>query len=448
MFTLEDIEQIRANPEKETLTVELKSFRKLFSADSSDIKDIAYEIVALANRHGGKLILGLNNDGSFDGKLPLKIDAKKEITVDSVKEKMHNICNDSISPRIDCETQFLQCAEGDVIIVNIPKKKNIPHAYVPNKTATEINNRIYYIRTSHGKKLVSDRQLEWLFKHDYDPNFTKQYRIAIDFNKQFGVIGDKITLGNYYISGFIHQLRFDELDELFQDSKKLGAFFTQLIPYFILKSYTQWYVHSWYIGVNNAFDRKSSGPMIAPHKTTPLKIDSIKVVGDTILNSFSWNFNDAVKNAIHHDLQIPPDTNVSIVYQADKTLSEIRFDNPDFEFVISCGLLSYGAGLHQHNPSFQILSEIYGADGHTHSMQNFYHVDCAVWFDAKFKFPEYDMGEFEKYFHYANTIDNLLNDEWNFDRLREKFPPKEIMVMNHKIDEILGIIRPNNNNGR
>lgn len=442
MFTPEDIERIRANPEKETLTIELKSYRKLFSSDSSDIRDIGYEIVALANRHGGHLVFGLNDDGSFDGKLPLKIDGKKEITADNVKEKVHNICNDSISPRIDCETQFLQCAAGDVIIVSIPKKKNIPHAYVPNKSATEVNSRIYYIRTSHGKKLVSDRQLEWLFKHDYDPNFTKEYRIAIDFNKQFGVIGDKITIGNYYVHGFLHSLQFDELQALFMDSKKLGAFFTQLIPYFILKSYTQWHGKSWYIGVNKAFDRKSSGPMNAPHQSVALKIEDIKIAGESILDSFSWNLDEVLKNEVHHDLQIPPGTTVSIVYHSDKTLSEIRFDHADFEFVISIGLLSYGAGLHQHNPSFQILSEIYGADGHSHSIQNFYHVDCAVYFDAKFKFPEHDIQEFEKYLHYSNTIANLIDDEWNFDRVREKFPPKELMVMNHKVDEILSIIRP------
>lgn len=444
MFTTEDIERIRANPEKETLTIELKSYRKLFSSDSSDARDIGYEMVAIANRHGGHLILGLNNDGSFDGKLPLKIDGKKEITVDGVKEKVHNICNDSISPRIDCETQFLQCAEGDVIVVSIPKKKSIPHASVPNKTATEINNRIYYIRTSHGKKLVSDRQLEWLFKHDYDPNFTKEYRIAIDFNKQFGVIGGKITTGNYYVHGFLHHLRPDELSDLFRDSKKLGAFFTQLIPYFILKSYTQWHSKSWYIGVSKAFDRKSSGPMSAPHKSVSLKIKDIKIIGDFILNSFSWNFEEVIKNEIGSDLQVPPDTIVSILYHADKTLSEIRFEHSDFEFVISCGLLSYGAGLHQHNPSFQILTEIYGTDGHSHNMQNFYHVDCAVYFDVKFKFPEHDIQEFEKYLHYSNTVANLIDDEWNFDRIREEFPPKEIILMNHKIDEILGIVKRNN----
>lgn len=445
MFTPEDIERIKANPEKETLTIELKSYRKLFSSDSSDIRDIGYEIIAIANRHGGHLILGLNDDGEYDGKLPLKIDTKREITVDGVKEKVHNICNDSISPRIDCETNFLQCAKGDVIIVSIPKKKNIPHAYVPNKTATEVNSRIYYIRTSHGKKLVSDRQLEWLFKHDYDPNFTKEYRIAIDFNKQFGVIGDKITLGNFYIWGFINQLRNDELEELFSDSKRLGTFFSQLIPYFILKSYTQWFIHSWYIGVNKAFDRKSSGPMNAPHQSSALKIKDIKIVGETVLNSLSWDFNTVLKNEIHHDLQIPPGTSVSIVYHADRTFSEIRFENTDFEFVISCGLLSYGAGLNQHSPSFQILTEIYGSDGHSHNMQNFYHVDCAVYFDAKFKFPDYDIQEFDKFLHYSNTISGLLDDEWNFDRIREKFPPKEIILMNHKIDEILGIIRQNNN---
>ena len=446
MLTLEDIERIRIHSEKETLTVELKSYRKLFSSDNSEVRELAYEIVALANRNGGYLILGLNNDGSFDGKLPLISENGKELTVDSIKEKIHNICHNQISPKIECDTQYLECDSGDLVIVSIQKKKNIPHACVPNKTATEINNRIYYIRTSHGKKLVSDRQLEWLFKHDYDPDFVKKYRIAIDFNKQFGVIGGKNLPGNYYVSGFINQLKETELKELFLNMDKLGRFFSQLIPYFILKSYTQWFGHSWYIGVDKAFDRKTSGPMKAPHKTVTLRIEDIKIIGETILNSFSWNFNDVVENQIHHDLQVPPNTIVSIVYHEEKNRSEIRFEHEDFEFIISLGLLSFGAGLQQNNPTFHILTEYYGSEGFKINSQNFYHVDCAVYFEVKFKFPDNDMQDFDKYLHYSNTISLLLDDEWNFDRIREKFPPKEILLMNHKMDEILTIIKQNNKN--
>ena len=147
MITYEDIEAIIKNHEKEKITIELKSFRKLFDKNSDKAsekrRDLSYEIVALANRFGGKIILGLNDDGTFDGKMPLTITPSRNINIDEVKGIIHQICYDSISPRIDITTQFLECPEGDLLIVYIPKRKNIPIAITPNKKPEEINSRIY-----------------------------------------------------------------------------------------------------------------------------------------------------------------------------------------------------------------------------------------------------------------------------------------------------------------
>lgn len=160
-LTTTDIFRIAQSSERETITTELKSFRKLIPFDDNQKRDIAYEIIAFANRHGGQLIFGINDNG--------KPDENIDIDIDVIKSKLHQLCFDSISPVIECTTQYIDEAEGRFFIAHIPKRKRLPHAYVPNWSGSDINSRIYYIRTSHGKKLVSDSQLEWLFQNQGDP---------------------------------------------------------------------------------------------------------------------------------------------------------------------------------------------------------------------------------------------------------------------------------------
>ncbi len=50
------------------------------------------------------------------------------------------------------------------LIIHVEKKKNMPYAYIISKESHEIKNRIYYIKTPHDKRLVSDTQLKFLFQ--------------------------------------------------------------------------------------------------------------------------------------------------------------------------------------------------------------------------------------------------------------------------------------------
>lgn len=59
--------------------------------------------------------------------------------------------------------EFLKCEGGDLSIITVEKKKDIPYAYIVKREGVEIKSRIYYIRTPHGRRLVTDSQLEYLF---------------------------------------------------------------------------------------------------------------------------------------------------------------------------------------------------------------------------------------------------------------------------------------------
>lgn len=153
MTTCKEIQELLEKSEIENFKYELKSSRILKNDNWKD--NLAKEFVAFANRTGGKVIIGLQDKGTFDGEVDYDINA--------LKGDIDNIIHNKISPIINYNFEFLKCEGGDLSIITIEKKKDIPYAYIVKREGVEIKSRIYYIRTPHGKRLVSDSQLENLF---------------------------------------------------------------------------------------------------------------------------------------------------------------------------------------------------------------------------------------------------------------------------------------------
>ena len=168
MTTCKEIQELLEKSEIENIQYELKSSEILKEDDWKD--KIAKELVAFANRTGGKVIIGLQNDGTYNG--------KAEYDVDKLKGDINNIIRDKISPKINYNFEFLECVQGDLSIISVEKKIDIPYAYIVKREGHEIKNRIYYIRTPHGKSLVSNQELSNLF------NRTLNYEvISLDTEK-------------------------------------------------------------------------------------------------------------------------------------------------------------------------------------------------------------------------------------------------------------------------
>ena len=79
---------------------------------------------------------------------------------------INNIIQSRIIPVLNYNIEFLPCTEGDLLIIHVNKKKDMPHAYINSKKGFKIKNRIYYVKTPHDKRLVSDNHLKYLFRED------------------------------------------------------------------------------------------------------------------------------------------------------------------------------------------------------------------------------------------------------------------------------------------
>ncbi len=432
--TCEEICNILNNPERENIKIEFKKSDLLRDHDGQ--KEIGYSIAALANRYGGKLILGINNDGTFEGKEIFDIDRDKGI--------IESICHTKISPIIDYSTEFLQCDNGDVLIINIPRRKGTPHAYIVSRDGPEIKNRIYYIRTSHGKSLVTDLQLEWLFKHQEDPDFVFPFRIIINYFKDsFGIPGpiqQPNCIRNYV--GLVNSIPEEDIGTLTKDWETMQSFFIEITPYALIHSFSWLFTHSWLIDVYRVEGKTNLRP--SPQRVSLKKIsigDIPKTQSNSMIASLSWDFQKILESIGFLDFYVPSDTELQVQYDNEGKQSQLSLKSNDFNFNITFRFSSMGAGLHFTHPIRAVLMNRKPIEGQEkmHDLCQFIEMDCV--FKASFNFPDEHVELFNEYYRYANTIKNHLENDWNYDHFIEGLPHNKLYVIDNKLNDILKILK-------
>ena len=113
---------------------------KYFESENVELKstlnkDIIKEVVAMLNTKGGRVYIGINDDGSVCG-----VDNPKEII-----EKISNMISDSIEPSSSFVTSFTVIKEKEnknVIKIEIVKGSNPPY-YIKSKG---LNEKGVYVR--------------------------------------------------------------------------------------------------------------------------------------------------------------------------------------------------------------------------------------------------------------------------------------------------------------
>ncbi len=238
MITCEEIQELLDKSEIENIKYELKSSKILKEDEWKD--KLAKEFVAFANRIGGKVIIGLQNDGTFDG--------KADYDIDKLKGDINNITRHKISPEINYDFEFLKCGEGDLSIISIEKKKDIPYAYIVKRESHEIKNRIYYIRTPHGKSLVSDKQLYFLFT-EKKLSQIHPFSIALVFERSSFLIPHEIKLAPNIELNFA--MIYNKLYSKYKEkiSRKWQDFVIELIIYQLIYSLLRDFQLTWDIEI-------------------------------------------------------------------------------------------------------------------------------------------------------------------------------------------------------
>ena len=119
-----------------------------FKRDTLDNRALAKELVAFANLRGGRLILGIDDDGSVAG-----------ITRDRLEEWVMNTCRDKIRPELIPYYEIIRDVEPgkDIAIVQVDRGWAVHHLW-------HNNHRTYYIRVGTQSREAGAEELERLFQ--------------------------------------------------------------------------------------------------------------------------------------------------------------------------------------------------------------------------------------------------------------------------------------------
>ena len=119
-----------------------------FKRDTEEPQKLAKELVAFANLRGGRVILGIDDDGSVVG-----------ITRDGLEEWVMNVCRDKIRPELIPYYEVIRDVEQgkNVAVVQVDRGWAVHHRW-------HKKHRNYYIRVGTTSREASAEELERLFQ--------------------------------------------------------------------------------------------------------------------------------------------------------------------------------------------------------------------------------------------------------------------------------------------
>ncbi len=121
---------------------------------------IAKEIIAFANSGGGKLLLGVDDDGSILGVR----DAEEEEF--SLRQALGYHCD----PEVHVEVEYVPISrKRDVVIIHVPESPQKPHFLIDEERH---KRRIAYVRV-RDKSIEASREAVRMMRYEHDPRDVK-----------------------------------------------------------------------------------------------------------------------------------------------------------------------------------------------------------------------------------------------------------------------------------
>lgn len=116
-----------------------------FKTEEARNESIAKEVAAFSNFMGGKLLVGVGDDGSIIG-----------VTNRKVEERIVQICRNNVSPSVLPRTEFMDVDGKEILVVEVPKGSNKPYKA---KTTGK-----FYIRAGSSSVEPTNEELARLFQ--------------------------------------------------------------------------------------------------------------------------------------------------------------------------------------------------------------------------------------------------------------------------------------------
>ncbi|MHA1973245.1 MAG: AlbA family DNA-binding domain-containing protein [Candidatus Hodarchaeales archaeon] len=396
-------------------------------------KDLAFGLVALANRYGGKLVIGITDEGEFEGKEIFKVDKAKGI--------IDNICNDRCSPPIEYSIDCLECVKGDVLIVNVERRKDVPHAYT-RRSNGEIMSRTYYIRTSHGKRLVTDKQLDWMFRSVSDPGFytTFTFQMSYDVDTLQPIILEDLPWQNYFTDPLFLNIfqKFTGEDAKYAHKEPINyiQLFLEIMPILTLGKLAMDYSIHW----NVSYDQR--GEMLRIHIITDLPKteysiqDIIHLSDNTILNQTSVNLDNAFQNALQ-TICVPKDVEIKLIrnekdHPALTTTGLKIYKDNEFQLDIRFNYLMWRYGFPSHHPINAITKK-----DRMEEQRQIATITIQTDIKSSINLYDYNITNLDEIRNWMLNISNSLENHLSWEKYAAKIPSPMLFRIDHNVKKIV-----------
>ncbi len=421
--------------DKEDIYFELKESRKYISPDGEFTLDSLLEqIVAFANREGGRLIIGIKDDGSPEGKgiFDRCHPHNPQKAFDTFKGAINNVCQSRISPVINLVIEHHETEKHEFVEIVVAKHILMPHAVVRKTASGQIVSRRYFIRTSHSRETVTDTQLEWLFSSVN----RKDEHTAITLN----ITTDKYLMGipsitkNYDDLLILQPRAVNILQEyivaLDSDAKKKCTqkkvefrknLLSEILIYSILQSFNS---------DKNRIEQTNSTTFFPDPPSNFLMADA-----------FGKSYKALFRN-INRSLQIP-EGKITIEKKEDD-------DGPDYiTAVISNAYikielklyhLTYMSGLSYTNPYYAIMLENNSDIRQTaHELYESYKFRLEIQITRMF--PEVMTQDYYTSYDLAKKLNKKLTKIWDIDYFMKNYPhTNRLYSIEYKLDKLINTI--------
>lgn len=433
----EDIFELKRKGEEERVEFKTTQFIE-------DSKEIAAQLTSFANRYGGRILIGLNDDERLQG-----WDALEGEKIDRDKSLLHisNIARDKCSPPIEFTSDFLASDRGDVLVLNVERREGIPHAVV-KRAGHEIRERTYYIRTESGKRLASDRMLDYMFKNLEDPHLEHSFAVGIQYIRYDLKIPAAVVFDLSYralrcISPFIRRLKPDDIEFLKEEEpSRISSFFLEVLPYAMIRFLSEYFWSSWVVKIEKIGHSTTISPLKYVDNEGVKLEDISEPPKTTLLSNLSLDVK-SVLGSQFFKLMLPPKTELEIIFPPENPhMSKLQLiRHKSFEFDFSFYRSDWSVGADALTPLYGVLDSFEERRKLSEAIAT---IITKGNLSCQFAFPDIDDPLFEKVYRWGQLIVDLMKEHWDWDAMVRRLPERRLFSLETYLKKILEILEKRN----
>jgi len=115
--------------------------RNQFKKDVNNPDSLAQELIAFSNTLGGKIFIGVDDDGSVSG--------VSSADIHRINLLLSNVASQNVKPAINPLTEIKTLEQGRVLIIDVPKGINKPY---------QDKNGTIWVKSGAGKRKATARE--------------------------------------------------------------------------------------------------------------------------------------------------------------------------------------------------------------------------------------------------------------------------------------------------